>query len=180
MVHIFLRVSMTDSSFSRRSERETMVRDQIAARAVRDTGVLGATRTVPREAFVAPETVDFAHEDTPLPIGADQTISQPYVVASMIEALRPQPHHRVLEVGADSDPAAAVLSRVYVVRVSPSNLACLPFGPPQAPGWTVLRRRGIIEVPTAYALTTLWSRPSAWSAGDTVSHPSPLWPFSGA
>jgi len=103
---------MTDSEFSRRSEREAMVRDQIAARAVRDSGVLDAMRAVPREAFVAPETVEFAYEDTPLPIGADQTISQPYIVALMIEALRPEPHHRVLEVGAGSGYAAGVLSRM--------------------------------------------------------------------
>ncbi len=92
--------------------REDMVRRQIAARGVRDRRVLEAMRTVPREAFVPERLAEFAHDDTPLPIGEDQTISQPYVVALMAEALELGPGDRVLEIGAGSGYAAAVLSRI--------------------------------------------------------------------
>lgn len=81
-------------------------------RGVRDPLVLDAMRTVPRERFV-PETVRAeAYEDRPLPIGEGQTISQPYIVALMAEALSLGPDDRVLEVGAGSGYAAAVLGRI--------------------------------------------------------------------
>jgi protein-L-isoaspartate(D-aspartate) O-methyltransferase len=92
--------------------RERMVVQQIAARGVRDPAVLAAMQAVPREAFVPPALAEFAYEDAPLPIDEGQTISQPYIVAVMIEALRPGPHDRVLEIGTGSGYAAAVLSRV--------------------------------------------------------------------
>lgn len=92
--------------------RERMVEVQIAGRGVRDARVLDAMRRVPREAFVAPGFEDFAYEDGPLPIGEGQTISQPYVVALMIEAAEVSPGDRVLEVGAGSGYAAAVMSRI--------------------------------------------------------------------
>jgi protein-L-isoaspartate(D-aspartate) O-methyltransferase len=92
--------------------RREMVEQQIAARGVRDPGVLEAMRTVPREAFVPERLAEFAYEDTPLPIEEEQTISQPYVVAAMAEALELRPGDRVLEVGAGSGYAAAVLSRI--------------------------------------------------------------------
>jgi protein-L-isoaspartate(D-aspartate) O-methyltransferase len=92
--------------------RNRMVDLQIAERGVRDPRVLAAMRLVPREAFVAPELVDFAYDDGPLPIGEGQTISQPYVVALMTEAAELTPNDRVLEVGAGSGYAAAVLSRI--------------------------------------------------------------------
>jgi protein-L-isoaspartate(D-aspartate) O-methyltransferase len=88
-----------------------MVQRQIARRGIRDERVLAALREVPREAFVSGELAEFAYDDTPLPIEAGQTISQPYIVALMIEALRPSPGDRVLEIGAGSGYAAAVLSR---------------------------------------------------------------------
>jgi len=94
----------------RRCER--MVETQIAARGIRDRTLLRAFRTVPREAFVDPGFEEFAHEDGPLPIGEGQTISQPYVVAVMIEAAELKPADRVLEVGAGSGYAAAIISRV--------------------------------------------------------------------
>jgi len=97
-------------SFER--ERREMVRRQIAGRGVRDPAVLGAMETVPREEFVAPRLAEFAHEDSPLPIEAGQTISQPFVVALMAAALELKPSDRVLEVGAGSGYAAAVLSRI--------------------------------------------------------------------
>jgi protein-L-isoaspartate(D-aspartate) O-methyltransferase len=92
--------------------RETMVRGQVERRGVRDTAVLEALRTVPREAFVPEGLRDFAYEDTALPIEAGQTISQPYIVALMAQAAEIGPRDRVLEVGAGSGYAAAVLSRM--------------------------------------------------------------------
>src|SRR4051794_26029738 len=92
--------------------RERMVEIQIARRGVRDPRVLKAIREVPREAFVESGFEEFAYEDGPLPIGEGQTISQPYVVALMIEAAELEPSDRVLEVGAGSGYAAAVLSRI--------------------------------------------------------------------
>jgi protein-L-isoaspartate(D-aspartate) O-methyltransferase len=94
------------------SERLRMVRDQIAARGVRNPAVLEAMRHVPREAFLPDEFVEFAYQDTPLPIEAGQTISQPYIVALMIESVEPQPGDRALEIGTGSGYAAAVLSEV--------------------------------------------------------------------
>ena len=92
--------------------RNEMVDRQIAARGVRERRVLEALRTVPREVFVPERLAEFAYDDTPLPIGEDQTISQPYVVALMAEALEIGPGDRVLEIGAGSGYAAAVLSRI--------------------------------------------------------------------
>src|SRR3984893_2632964 len=92
--------------------RERMVDIQIARRGVRDARVLEALRQVPREEFVDPGFEEFAYDDGPLPIGANQTISQPYMVALMIEAAELKPSDRVLEVGAGSGYAAAVISRI--------------------------------------------------------------------
>jgi len=92
--------------------RKEMVDRQIAARGVRDSRVLEALRTVPREQFLPERLAELAYDDTPLPIGEEQTISQPYVVALMAEALELRPEDRVLEIGAGSGYAAAVLSRI--------------------------------------------------------------------
>jgi len=92
--------------------RERMVERQIAARGVHDPRVLAAMREVPREAFVPQALQEFAYEDSPLPIEAGQTISQPYIVALMAEAAQIRPEDRVLEIGAGSGYAAAVLSRI--------------------------------------------------------------------
>src|SRR5688572_5174344 len=96
----------------RSAERAHMVRHQVAARGIRDKQVLAALQEVPREAFMPAELAEFAYDDTALPIEAGQTISQPYIVAVMTEALRPRRTDRVLEIGAGSGYAAAVLSRV--------------------------------------------------------------------
>lgn len=93
-------------------QREAMVRKQIASRGIGDEAVLRAMRTVPREAFVPGWLHEFAYEDSPLPIEEGQTISQPYIVALMIEAAGVGPADRVLEVGCGSGYASAVLSRV--------------------------------------------------------------------
>ena len=96
----------------RTAERAQMVASQLARRGIRDERVLAAFGAVPREAFVDPVDTGLAYDDRPLPIGAGQTISQPYVVALMIEALAVEPADRVLEVGAGSGYAAALLSRL--------------------------------------------------------------------
>lgn len=92
--------------------RERMVKSQIRARGVTDSATLAAMRTVPRHLFVPESQVNLAYSDSPLPIGNNQTISQPYIVAFMTEAIRPQKHFRVLEVGTGSGYQAAVLSEI--------------------------------------------------------------------
>lgn len=92
--------------------RERMVDRQVARRGVRDDRVLDAMREVPREAFVPEGLQEFAYDDAPLPIEAGQTISQPYVVGLMIQAAAIRPGDRVLEIGAGSGYAAAVMSRI--------------------------------------------------------------------
>src|SRR5262245_35448847 len=94
--------------------REEMVARQLAARGIRDRRVLAAMKTVPREEFVPAELVEFAYEDSPLPLSEEQTISQPYIVALMAEALELGPEDRVLEVGTGSGYAAAVLAHLAV------------------------------------------------------------------
>jgi protein-L-isoaspartate(D-aspartate) O-methyltransferase len=89
-----------------------MVREQLEARGIRDARVLAAMRTVPRDRFVPETSRRSAYEDMPLPIGRGQTISQPYIVAYMAEALQLRGGERVLEVGSGSGYAAAVLSRI--------------------------------------------------------------------
>lgn len=89
-----------------------MVARQIARRGVQDAGVLRALREVPREAFVPEAYREHAYADEPLPIGEGQTISQPYVVALMLEAAELKPDDRLLDVGAGSGYAAAVASRI--------------------------------------------------------------------
>lgn len=90
--------------------RARMVRAQIAARGVGDPRVLTAMRAVPRERFTRPEDRGQAFEDTPLPLGRGQTLSQPYVVAFMTEALGLPAGARVLEIGTGSGYQAAVLA----------------------------------------------------------------------
>ncbi len=87
-----------------------MVREQIQARGIIDERVLTAMREVPRHEFVLDDLRGQAYEDRALPIGWEQTISQPYIVAFMTEALEPQPEHRVLEIGTGCGYQAAVLS----------------------------------------------------------------------
>ena len=92
--------------------RNHMVAVQIAKRGIRDSQVLRAMQSVPREAFVGPGLEEFAYEDNPLPIGEEQTISQPYIVALMVEAAELKPSDRVLEVGTGSGYAAAVVGQI--------------------------------------------------------------------
>src|SRR5690606_42057652 len=108
-----------------------MVERQVALRGVRDPRVLSAMLEVPREAFIAPELAELAYVDTALPSAAGQTISQPYVVALMLEALRPEPGHRALEVGAGSGDSAAPLSRLVaeVLTIDRHDELTLPAAP---------------------------------------------------
>ena len=92
--------------------RDMMVTEQLEARGIRDPAVLAAMREVPREEFVPAELAGHAYDDNPLPIGEGQTISQPYMVAYMTEALELARTDRVLEIGTGSGYAAAVLGRL--------------------------------------------------------------------
>ena len=93
-------------------QRNRMVAEQITARGVRDRNVLEAMGKVRREAFLPNNLHKQAYDDTPLPIAEGQTISQPYIVAYMIEALALQGGEKVLEIGAGSGYAAAVLAEI--------------------------------------------------------------------
>ena len=101
-------------------KREEMVRSQIEARGIRDPLVLSAFRTVPRHLFVSEALREQAYGDYPLPIGEQQTISQPYIVAEMTQALELGQNDRVLEIGTGSGYQAAILAqivyRVYTVE----------------------------------------------------------------
>lgn len=96
--------------------REKMVHRQIEARGVTDENVLAAMRKVPRHLFVSEALRDQAYSDYPLPIGEQQTISQPFIVAEMTQALALKPDDRVLEIGTGSGYQAAILARI-VYRV---------------------------------------------------------------
>ncbi len=106
------------------AEREAMVKYQIEARGIKDRRVIEAMRKVPRHLFVPPEYRDAAYEDRPLPIGEGQTISQPYIVALMTEALGLKGGERVLEIGTGSGYQAAILAElageVYTIEIVPS------------------------------------------------------------
>jgi len=92
--------------------RERMVRRQLAARGIHDERLLEAFRQVPREEFVPPDVHGAAYDDGPLPIGEGQTISQPFIVAMMADLLELESDDRILEVGAGSGYAAAIMSRI--------------------------------------------------------------------
>ena len=99
-----------------------MVASQLASRGIRDRRVLAAMAWVPREWFLPPLVAHEAYDDTPLPIGSGQTISQPYVVALMTTAIAPRRSHRVLEIGTGSGYQTAILAhlagRVYHNRAA--------------------------------------------------------------
>jgi protein-L-isoaspartate(D-aspartate) O-methyltransferase len=103
------------------AERQRMVADQMRGRDIKDPRVLGAIEKVPRHLFVPEGVRREAYSDHPLPIGHDQTISQPYIVAFMTEALDVQPEHKVLEIGTGSGYQAAVLGElareVYTMEI---------------------------------------------------------------
>ena len=102
-----------------------MIREHLLGRGIRDPAVISAMREVPREEFVAEELVEFAYDDHPLEIAEGQTISQPYIVAYMTEALELSARDRVLEIGTGCGYAAAVLSRIVATVYSVERLAGL-------------------------------------------------------
>jgi protein-L-isoaspartate(D-aspartate) O-methyltransferase len=103
------------------AQRYAMVDEQIAARGISDPATLEAMRTVPRHEFLPMRLRGEAYMDYPLPIGHGQTISQPFIVAFMTEAIRPQPGEKILEIGAGSGYQAAVLAQmgadVYTIEI---------------------------------------------------------------
>ena len=103
---------MVDAMTDFVAEREAMVERQLKRRGITEPYILDAFLAVPREAFVSDQYTHRAYGDHPLPIEAEQTISQPYIVALMIEAAAIKPGNTVLEVGAGSGYAAAVISRI--------------------------------------------------------------------
>jgi len=119
--------SETTGQYNFSAMRERMVETQIRARDVQNAAVLNAMGTVPRHLFVPDDLQPFAYDDRPLPIGRDQTISQPYIVAYMTEALQLEPAHTVLEIGTGSGYQAAILAaivkQVYSVEIVPDLAA---------------------------------------------------------
>ena len=103
---------MIRSAYTHDRLREEMVKSQIESRGVTDRNVLAAMRSIPRHRFVSEAFADQAYDDHPLPIGEQQTISQPYIVAEMTQALALTPEDRVLELGTGSGYQAAILSRI--------------------------------------------------------------------
>lgn len=101
--------------------RQKMVEQQIKNRGIRDAKVLDAFLIVPRHIFVPVEYRNLSYNDTPLPIGYDQTISQPYIVAYMTEILKPDKNMKVLEIGTGSGYQAAILAylckEVYSIEI---------------------------------------------------------------
>jgi protein-L-isoaspartate(D-aspartate) O-methyltransferase len=106
--------------------RERMVQEQLMSRGINDSRVLRAMAKVPRHRFLKSELWGHAYEDHPLPIGANQTISQPYMVALMAQALELKGTERVLEVGTGSGYLAAVLSELCADVFSVEMVKCSP------------------------------------------------------
>ena len=125
-------------------ERARMVQEQIEARGIRDPRVLAAMRRVPRHEFVPPQVRNVAYVDGPLPIGHEQTISQPYIVAYMTEAAQIEPGDRVLEIGTGSGYQAAILAElareVYTIELIP-ELAATARAALDKLGYTNVRTR---------------------------------------
>ena len=111
---------MDENSIKYERQRQDMVRRQIEARGVTEPKVLAAMQKVPRHLFVSDALRDQAYGDFPLPIGEQQTISQPYIVAEMTQALQPVKDDRILEIGTGSGYQAAILAeivfRVYTIE----------------------------------------------------------------
>ena len=120
---LVLPVAPPDTSWEYEVLRRQMVQEQIAARGVTSSAVLEAMRSVPRHRFAPDHPPRLTYTDRPLPIGHEQTISQPYIVARMTELVRPEASDRVLEIGTGSGYQSAVLSEivdsVYTVEIIP-------------------------------------------------------------
>ncbi len=122
-LYIILAITNACAQESYQDQRHRMVKTQIAARGITDQKVIEAMRKVKRHLFVPAKYVKMAYNDTPLPIGYGQTISQPYIVAYMTEILDLKPEDKVLEIGTGSGYQAAVLAEisdsVYTIEVIP-------------------------------------------------------------
>jgi protein-L-isoaspartate(D-aspartate) O-methyltransferase len=124
---IFLTPVLGEHSYEDTQEtamkREDMVSTQIEARGVKNPLVRKAMRNVPRHLFIPEESRSYAYEDHPVPIGKDQTISQPYIVALMTELLCPESGHKILEIGTGSGYQSAVLAEivreVFTIEIIP-------------------------------------------------------------
>lgn len=126
-------------AFEERMEERRRLTAELRSQGIRDPRVLAALERVPRHAFVPAALAGVAYANRPLPIGSEQTISQPYVVAAMTEALELEPDSKVLEIGTGSGYQAAVLAeltpRVFTIEILPElaqgaeiTLACLGYG----------------------------------------------------
>jgi protein-L-isoaspartate(D-aspartate) O-methyltransferase len=124
---LLLPVAPPDTSWEYEVLRARMVEEQIEARGVTDPAVLEAMRSVPRHHFAPEHPPRLTYSDRPLPIGHEQTISQPYIVARMTALVQPDSTDRVLEIGTGSGYQAAVLSTivdsVYTVEILPELAA---------------------------------------------------------
>ncbi len=119
IILLFVHSSVLQDKFQK--ERESMVKTQIENRGIKDKSVLDAMKKVLRHEMIPSNVVNRAYTDGPLPIGYGQTISQPYIVAFMTEAINPKPDHKVLEIGTGSGYQAAVLAEivkeVYTIEI---------------------------------------------------------------
>lgn len=124
---LLLAAPPADTSWKHQRLRAQMVEEQIAARGVSDPAVLDALRQVPRHRFAPDHPPELAYADRPLPIGHEQTISQPYIVARMTALVEPDSTDRVLEIGTGSGYQAAVLGEivdsVFTVEIIPELAA---------------------------------------------------------
>lgn len=120
---LLLLTGLSAISQSLQRQRENMVRTQIQNRGVKDQPTLNAMGAVQRHMFVPDAFISRAYDDSPLPIGYGQTISQPFIVAYMTSIIDPKPHYKVLEIGCGSGYQAAVLaeivSHVYTIEIVP-------------------------------------------------------------
>ncbi|MGB5479513.1 MAG: protein-L-isoaspartate(D-aspartate) O-methyltransferase [Eudoraea sp.] len=118
---IYLFAILAHSQIDHKQLRENMIKEQLLARDISDPATIKAIRNVPRHEFVPPDMQPYAYSDNPLPIGMDQTISQPYIVAYMTQVLKLKDHDRVLEVGTGSGYQAAILGQivdtVYTIEI---------------------------------------------------------------
>lgn len=121
LIVLFIGAGFYNLQTGQEKEREQMVREQIAARGVKDAATLKAMQQVPRHLFVPSNMTGHAYEDRPLPIGYGQTISQPFIVAYMTEIIQPKPEYKVLEIGTGSGYQAAILSgivsKVFTIEI---------------------------------------------------------------
>ncbi len=120
---VLLSAAGSDSGDPYAEKRWGMVEDQIISRGIRDSAVINAMLRIPRHEFVPAKFRESAYNDSPIPIGRGQTISQPYIVALMSEILRPAPGRKILEVGTGSGYQTAVLAEtgaeVFTIEIIP-------------------------------------------------------------